>query len=162
MTSQHYISPESDRLLLPMSASVIATLLLTTLSALSVYISTVFQVDLHAAARVLSTLTATSLLIIAMRFCRLNILAVRKMGGCRDVKSVWLCVAVAAACVASASVISFATSSMHAEQEEHSRWTAMSMLLISSLPTAYLAAKSTLSVAALFDALRATEKARRT
>ena len=161
MATSYYLSPQSDRFVRPVAIAVMATMTLLTTSFGITYACSALGLDLFGLARILFALTAMTLLILAAQIWRLYFLIATKLAGHPDRKITWLASAITGACVLSTAIIAFTSPAINANSTDNELGAVISAQVLSVLSTAFFAAKSTFSIAALFEALRATEKARR-
>ncbi|WP_223618870.1 hypothetical protein [Lysobacter sp. ESA13C] len=162
MTIRQYVTPESDRFMLPVSIAAMAALTLMMLNTWTLLLWDELSVGLYWLPRSISTLMAVSLIVISALIWKLYLSLLIRLNGRKDARTAWLATAVTAACLASTLVVAFTVPLISANRPETTVTMAACAQLITVLPTLYFAAKVTFSIAALFEALRATEKARLT
>ena len=162
MTTRQYVSPEGDRFILPVSIAAMAALALMMLNMWTLLLWDELSVGLYWLPRSISTLMAATLIVIAALIWKLYFSLLIRLKGRKDVRTAWLATAVTAACVVSTIVVALTMPLISADRAETTITMAACAQLMTALPTLYFAAKSTFSIAALFEALRATEKARLT
>lgn len=112
------------------------------------------------ASRLFSALTAASMPLIAFQIWRLYLRATRRFSGLRDRKVALLIFAVSVACALATVVVVGTIPKLSAGAPQEVIALAIAGQAISVVGAALFAAKSTFSLAALFEALRVTERAR--
>lgn len=160
MSASPYISRASDEFIRPVAIAVIATQFLLTVVLLTTFASWALGVDLYMASRLFSALTAASMPLIAFQIWRLYLRATRRFSGLRDRKVALLIFAVSVACALATVVVVGTIPKLSAGAPQEVIALAIAGQAISVVGAALFAAKSTFSLAALFEALRVTERAR--
>lgn len=160
MATNYYVSREGDKFIRPVAIAVIVTQLFLMLAFLAFLASWAFELNLYFVARSLSALTGISVLTVAAQIWKLYFRTRNKLAGRRDAKLEWLASAVTAACVLSTAVVAATIPYITAIVSDATAAAVMAAQFITVLSTGLFAAKSTMVFTALFEALRATERAR--
>ncbi|WP_141233321.1 hypothetical protein [Lysobacter antibioticus] len=160
MATNYYASPESEKFVRPVALAIIGTQVLLSFASSATLAASVFGLNLYSAAQHLSAFTAASVLIVAAQIWKLYFQIRKKLSGVLDAKIVWLASAVTAACVISTAVVSITIPYLTVGGPDEVTAAVIAAQFVSVFSTGLFAAKSSMSFAALFEALRATEKAR--
>lgn len=161
MATHHHTSKQSDRFILPITLAVLVTLVLELSNFSLLNLSWSIGYEAGELASAISKLTAVALTTIAGLTWTVYFRAIRSLKAHRDSRTTWLAVGTTITCFAAAVVVLATAPAVRTESSDATMAATMLAHLVSLTPALYFSITSALSLAALSDALRATDKARR-